>query len=148
MTRYVPAAPLRPQSFVPSTIATGAAAASPGAPEPLALGDRGAQRDWGWAPEYVDAMWRMLQQPEPGDYIVATGKTHSLAEFIERAFAEVDLDWRDHVVQDPALMRPSDIAAGQADPSRAERVLGWKATYRFEDVVREMVRAEMEGRAA
>jgi GDPmannose 4,6-dehydratase len=87
-------------------------------------------------------MWRMLQQPTPTDYVIATGETHGLDEFVEKAFSEVGLDWREHVEIDAKLIRPADIAAGRADPSRAERELGWKATLRFADVVREMVRAE------
>ena len=135
--------PLRPERFVTRKIVAAAARIARGSGEKLRLGNLRVRRDWGWAPEYVDAMWRMLQRPDAADYIIATGESHGLDEFVSLAFAEVGLDWQDHVESDPGLMRPADIEAGLADPSRAERELGWRATYRFADVVRELVRAEM-----
>ena len=134
--------PLRPERFVTRKIVAAAVRIANGSSEKLRLGNTAVRRDWGWAPEYVDAMWRMLQQATPADYVIATGETHGLDEFVERAFAEVGLDWRDHVEVDAALVRPADVPVGRADPSRAERELGWRATRRFADVVREMVRAE------
>lgn len=137
--------PLRPERFVTRKIVAAAARIAQGSKEKLRLGNVQVRRDWGWAPEYVDAMWRMLQRETPADYIVATGETHGLDEFVERAFAEAGLDWREHVTMDQSLVRPADIAAGLADPSKAEHELGWRATYRFNDVIREMVRAELTG---
>jgi GDPmannose 4,6-dehydratase len=100
------------------------------------------ERDWGWAPEYVDAMWRMLQQPAARDYVIATGEPNKLSDFVESAFREVGLDWKDHVELDPTFLRPTDISRGFGDPSRAASELGWKAQYHMKDVVRMMVEGE------
>jgi GDPmannose 4,6-dehydratase len=137
--------PLRPRRFVTRKIVAGACAIAAGDPSVLELGNLDVQRDWGWAPEYVDAMWRMLQQDAPDDYVVATGETHSLRAFVAEAFACVGLDWHDHVRQDPALFRRTDIAVSRADPSKARARLGWSATVRMPDVVRRMVEAERDG---
>ena len=102
------------------------------------LGNLDIHRDWGWAPEYVDAMWRMLQQPEPTDLVVATGRTVSLKYFVERAFAFHRLNWLDHVVQDDSLLRPSDIHYGAGDPSLAAQSIGWRASVDVEGVIRAM----------
>ena len=101
------------------------------------------KRDWGWAPEYVEAMWRMLQQDRPDDYVIATGETRSLEEFVAAAFRRVGLDAGEHVVLDPSLKRPTDIEGNFADPGKAERVLGWKASARMDQVVHRMIEAEM-----
>jgi GDPmannose 4,6-dehydratase len=107
--------------------------------EPLHLGNISIARDWGWAPEYVNAMWLMLQQPHAEDYIIATGKTHSLEEFIDAAFSCLGLDWREHVDSDPALFRPSEIMVSLANPAKAFLELGWKANKGMVDVVKLMV---------
>jgi GDPmannose 4,6-dehydratase len=134
--------PLRPERFVTRKIAAAAARIAAGSGERLKLGNLDVQRDWGWAPEYVDAMWRMLQQGRPDDFVVATGETRSLREFVGEAFTAVGLDWREHVDVDPALFRPTDISAGRADPGKAARVLAWKATATMAETVRRMVAAE------
>src|SRR5690606_27279137 len=99
--------PLRPNRFVTRKIVAAAVRIAGGSGERLQLGDLSIERDWGWAPEYVDAMWRMLQQPQPDDYVIATGRAHALHEFVAMAFAAVDLEWRAHVDFDPSLRRPS-----------------------------------------
>ena len=134
--------PLRPQRFVTRKIVCVAKRIADGAHEKLYLGNIDIFRDWGWAPEYVDAMWRMLQQDEPEDYIIATGQTYSLREFVEEAFGILGLDWKDHVEVKSELFRPTDIQAIRANPAKAQRKLGWKAKYAMRDVVRMMLEAE------
>lgn len=134
--------PLRPKRFVTRKIVSTACAIAAGSHERLRLGDTSIERDWGWAPDYVEAMWRMLQQPEPRSYVIATGKSHTLEELVTQAFACVGLDWRDHVETDPAFFRPSDITFSRADPSLAAAELGWSARYAMPDVIRMMVEAE------
>lgn len=136
--------PLRPARFVTRKIVTAAARIARGASEKLRLGDIAISRDWGWAPEYVTAMWRMLQAPSPRDYVIATGETHTLEEFLDRAFAIAGLRWQDHVARDPSLNRPSELAQGRADPSLARSALGWEAGVRMSEVVRLMMEAEMK----
>ncbi len=114
-----------------------------GSNEKLHLGNVSVQRDWGWAPEYVKAMFLMLQQDEPDDYIIATGETYSLQDFVLEAFTSVGLDWQDHVEIDQSLYRPTDISVGRANPIKAEQKLGWKANYKMPDVVRMMVKERM-----
>ena len=114
--------------------------------EKLQLGNLEIHRDWGWAPDYVNAMWLMLQTDEPQDLVIATGRTVSLAYFVERAFAHFDLDWRDHVRSDPSLLRPSDIAFGAGDPALAATQLGWKASHDVDDVIRLMCSASVDRR--
>ena len=134
--------PLRPERFVTQKIVAGACRiADAGGQGQLRLGNLGVERDWGWAPEYVDAMWRMLQQPAAEDYVIATGETRPLQDFVARAFACVGLDWQEHVVSDKALLRPTDLQKGWADPGKAARQLGWTATHKLDDVVRLMVEA-------
>ncbi len=96
------------------------------------------QRDWGWAPEYVEAMWLMLQQDKPDDYIIGTGETHSLQEFVAEAFNCVGLDWRKYVIVDERLFCPTDIMVGKSNPKKAKEVLGWQTKYKMKDVVRKM----------
>ena len=139
--------PLRPERYVTRKIAMGAARIARGSPDKLYLGNIGIRRDWGWAPDYVEAMWSMLQQPAPDDFVIATGETHSLEQFVALAFAEVGLDWKAHVVSDPALLRPSDLETGRGNPAKATQVLGWKARHRLKDVVSMMVAAEMQGKS-
>jgi GDPmannose 4,6-dehydratase len=134
--------PLRPERFVTRKIVAAACRIAEGSAEKLNLGNVSIQRDWGWAPEYVEAMWLMLQQDRPADYVIATGESHSLEEFVETAFSCVGLDWRNFVVLDPALLRPADITLGRANPSSARERLGWRPRYRMCDVVRMMVEAE------
>jgi len=131
--------PLRPERFVTRKIVSTACRIVAGSKEKLSLGNMNIKRDWGWAPEYVEAMWRMLQQPEPEDYVIATGETWSLQEFVEIAFSYCGLNWREHVVQDPQLYRPSDLTEGQANPLKAWEKLKWRAKYKMADVVKKMV---------
>ncbi|HEX9242997.1 MAG TPA: GDP-mannose 4,6-dehydratase [Anaeromyxobacter sp.] len=136
--------PLRPERFVTRKIVAAACRIAAGSGERLRLGNTKVKRDWGWAPEYVEAMWRMLQQERPDDYVIATGRTHALEEFVGAAFAAVGLDARDHVDVDPALYRPADIEGNYANPEKAARVLGWRATLGMADAVNCMVAAERE----
>jgi GDPmannose 4,6-dehydratase len=136
--------PLRPERFVTQKIVHGACRIAAGTQKMLQLGNLSVQRDWGWAPEYVDAMWRMLQQPKPDDYVIATGETNRLEDFVEEAFRLVGLDWRKYVQTDPSLLRPTDLAVGRANPAKALQKLGWQATFKMRDVVREMVAAAQE----
>lgn len=133
--------PLRPSRFVTQKIVNHAVAIANGHGPKLQLGRLDIVRDWGWAPEYVDAMWRMLQQPSPGDYVIATGIATSLEEFVHDTFAYVGLDWREHVVCDERLFRPSDIAWSQGDASLAKVRLGWEARTTMPEIVRLMVDA-------
>lgn len=134
--------PLRPARFVTRKIISAACRIATGSSEKLRLGNLDIERDWGWAPEYVEAMWQMLQQSEPSDFVIATGQSNKLSDFIEKAFSCVGLEWRDHVEIDPALFRPADLMVGRADPGRAERVLGWRAGKLMPDVVRLMMDVE------
>jgi len=133
--------PLRPERFVTSKIIAAACRIASGSSETLTLGNIEVERDWGWAPEYIDAMWRMLQKDEPEDFVIATGETHSLKEFVTAAFEAVGLNWQDHVSIDPSLYRPSDIMTISANPAKAGVKLDWVAQSRMEDVVREMINA-------
>jgi GDPmannose 4,6-dehydratase len=134
--------PLRQGRFVTRKIVTAACRIAAGSDEKLELGRLDIVRDWGWAPEYVDAMWRILQNDRPDDFVVATGEANPLEAFIQTAFESVDLDWRRHVTTSRALFRPSDLAWSQGDPARAEQELGWAAQTRMRDVVARMVEAE------
>lgn len=135
--------PLRPRRFVTRKVVEAAARIVAGRHERLRLGNIAIQRDWGWAPEYVEAMWRMLQRDTADDYVIATGETRRLEDFVAAAFRCVGLDWRDHVDVDPSLLRPTDIAVGRANPDKARVELGWEARHRMDDVVRMMVEAEV-----
>jgi GDPmannose 4,6-dehydratase len=110
----------------------------------LRLGNLDAQRDWGFAGDYVDAMWRMLQQPEPRDYVIGTGVTHSVRELVELAFSHVGLDWTKFVRTDPRFIRPAEVDLLMADPSRARRELGWEPKVSFQELVAMMVDADLE----
>jgi GDPmannose 4,6-dehydratase len=138
--------PLRPERFVTQKIVRAACRIAAGNAEQLNLGNLDIQRDWGWAPEYVDAMWRMLQQSVPQDIVIATGHTRPLQDFVAEVFNAVNLDWRDHVKTDPTLMRPTDIRVGRANPALAVTQLGWVAQKNMNDVVRAMVTAEQHRR--
>jgi len=102
------------------------------------------QRDWGTAPEYVEAMYLMLQQSEPDDYVIATGESHALKEFVGQAFATLGLDWEKHTVIDTSLYSPTEIALGKGNPAKAKEKLGWQATYKMHDVVKMMVEAKQD----
>jgi GDPmannose 4,6-dehydratase len=134
--------PLRPERFVTQKIIKAACRIAAGSQERLHLGNLDIHRDWGWAPEYVDAMSRMLAQDTPQDFVIATGETHALEAFVAQAFAALGLDWHDHVTSDPTLMRPTDMRISRANPARAAEHLGWQADKRMQDVVRAMVAAE------
>jgi GDPmannose 4,6-dehydratase len=136
--------PLRPERFVTRKIVSAACRIGAGSREKLKLGNVKVKRDWGWAPEYVEAMRMMLQRDRPDDYVIATGETRSLEDFVAAAFAAVGLDWREHVTTDPALFRPTDIEGNYANPGKAARELGWRAGVRMEEAVRRMVAAEKE----
>lgn len=133
---------LRPERFVTRKIIATACRIAKGSMETLRLGNMDIERDWGWAPEYVDAMWRMLQQDQPDDYIVATGQTSSLSEFVATAFNALDLDVEKHVISDPALYRPTDIMTVKVNPSKAKAILGWEAQTLMPEVVNKMILSE------
>jgi GDPmannose 4,6-dehydratase len=136
--------PRRPTDFLPSKVAHGVAAVAAGRARELVLGDLAPERDWGYAPDYVRAMFLMLQQDEPGDYVVATGELHSVEDLVRLAFDHVGLDWRDHVVTDPALVRgASELHRLVGDPTRARERLGWTPTVTFDTLVRLLVDAAM-----
>ena len=136
--------PLRPVRFVTRKIVEGAVRiARQGGT--LSLGNLDIQRDWGWAPEYVECFWRMLQADTPTDYVVASGETNRLSDFVAEAFSAVGLDWREHVISSPELIRPSEISASRLSPAKAARELGWCATYRMRDVVRLLIENEKTG---
>ena len=134
--------PLRPDRFVTQKIIAAAHRISQGSPEKLYLGNLHIQRDWGWAPEYVEAMFCMLQQDIPDDYVIATGQACSLEAFVATAFAEVGLAWTDHVVIDESLFRPTDIAYSCGNPAKAKHRLGWEPQYTVRDIVRAMQQAK------
>jgi GDPmannose 4,6-dehydratase len=136
--------PRRPQRFVTRKIAWHAAAIKLGRERELRLGDLTPVRDWGFAGDYVEAIWRMLQRDEPGDFVVATGAGHSIADFARTAFAHVGLDWREHVVSDDAFRRPADSAQQVGDASKAARELGWTPRIDFDALVAMMVDADLE----
>jgi len=136
--------PRRGETFVTRKITRAAARIASGIPETLYLGNLDARRDWGHAADYVEAMWLMLQEDEPDDYVIATGETHSVREFCERAFAHVGLDYRDHVEIDPRYYRPAEVDLLQGDASKARRQLGWVPSVTFEGLVAGMMDAELQ----
>ena len=136
--------PRRGLEFVTRKVTHGAAAIKLGLEDKLMLGNLDARRDWGYAPEYVDAMWRMMQQPEPGDFVIGTGVDHSVHDLVEIAFGHAGLDPDEHVRTDPALERPAEVERLVADYSKAERELGWSPTTSFVDLVKLMVDADLE----
>jgi GDPmannose 4,6-dehydratase len=140
--------PLRPARFVTRKIVSAACRIAAGSTERLQLGNIEIQRDWGWAPEYVEAMWLMLQQRHPDDYVVATGRTDPLREFVKEAFQAVGLDWGSHVTIDRSLYRPSDISVNRASAAKAAESLQWKARMRMPEIVRAMVKAELDSKSA
>jgi GDPmannose 4,6-dehydratase len=136
--------PRRGLEFVTRKVTHGVARIVRGKSRELMLGNLDARRDWGFAGDYVDAMWRMLQQPQPEDYVIGTGETHSVRELCEVAFGHAGLDWRKHVKVDPKLVRPAEVDVLQADPSKARRRLGWKPKVGFSELVRMMVDKDLE----
>ncbi len=136
--------PRRGLEFVTRKVTYGVAKIKLGLANELRLGNLDARRDWGFAGDYVKAMWLMLQQPEPDDYVVGTGETHSVRELCELAFSYVGLDWKKYVVQDPALFRPADVDLLVADATKARTKLGWKPTVTFEELIKMMVDADLE----
>ncbi len=135
--------PRRGETFVTRKITRAVAAIKHGLQKELFLGNLQAQRDWGFAPEYVEAMWLMLQQDRPGDYVIATGETHTVQEFLEHAFAHVQLDWKDYIRHDERYERPAEVDLLVGDSSKASRLLGWEPKVRFQDLVRLMVDADV-----
>ena len=138
---------MRPEHFVTKKIVTSAKRIAAGSPEKLVLGRLDIMRDWGWAPEYVEAMWMLLQQNRPEDFVVATGVTTTLEEFVSATFDYVGLDWRQHVVQDAKLYRPSDVQFSFADPSKIERTMGWKAKTSMPNLVHKLMASDIENHA-
>ncbi len=134
--------PLRPERFVTRKIIKSACRIHAGSKEKLKLGNISVQRDWGWAPEYIEAMWLMLQADVAEDFVIATGKTASLQDFIEAVFLSLNLNWQEHVEHNPALIRPTDIEVSLANPVKAKAKLGWQAKYFMPDVARMMVESE------
>jgi GDPmannose 4,6-dehydratase len=135
--------PRRGYEFVTRKITSHVARIKLGLADKLALGNLEAKRDWGHARDYVRAMWLMLQQHQPDDYVIATGWTWSVQEFVEAAFGCVDLDWHDHVVVDPRYFRPAEVHLLLGDPSKAARCIGWEPTCGFHELVEEMVQADL-----
>jgi GDPmannose 4,6-dehydratase len=133
--------PLRPERFVTQKIVAAACRIAAGSSEKLYLGDISVQRDWGYAPEYIQAMYLMLQQEQPDDYVIATGETHSLEGFVAEAFACVGLNWQEWVESDRSLYRPTDIAVSGGNPTKAKEKLGWQARSKMREVVQQMVAA-------
>lgn len=139
--------PLRTEAYVTGKVIAAAGAIARGSQEKLHLGAMDVCRDWGWAPEYVEAMWLMLQQPQPEDFIIATGETNSLRDFVDTAFACIGRRSADWVVQDAALLRPTDTDYSAADPSAIADTLGWRAQSRMKQVIEQMLAADAEAHA-
>ncbi len=136
--------PLRPVRFVTRKIVSTACRIFAGSSEKLTLGNLAICRDWGWAPDYVEAMWLMLQQDQADDFVVATGETSSLEDFTSSVFECVGLNWRDHTTVDQSLFRPTDLSMSRANPAKAREILGWQAKYTMRELVPMMVHAELE----
>src|SRR5437870_8291199 len=136
--------PRRGETFVSRKVSRGVAAIVSKRAEKLFLGNLDAQRDWGYAPEYVECMWKMLQADSADDYVIGTGERHTVRELVETAFAYVDLDWKKHVEMDPRYLRPSEVDGLEADASKARRNLGWSPRVRFTDLVKIMVDCDLE----
>src|SRR3990172_4375685 len=137
--------PRRGENFVTRKITMGIAAIKKGKAKELRLGNLDAKRDWGFAKDYVEAMWLMLQREQPDDFVVATGETHSVREFLEEAFSYLGLHWQDYVVVDPKYFRPAEVDFLLGDPTKAKQVLGWQPKVGFRELVRIMVDADLDG---
>lgn len=131
--------PLRPERFVTQKIITTAARIASGSNEILELGRLDISRDWGWAPEYIEAMWLMLQQEQVEDFVIATGQTNSLEAFVNEAFSQHGLNWKTHVKQNPEFIRPTDLLISVGDASKAREKLGWQPHFKMKDVVAKMI---------
>jgi GDPmannose 4,6-dehydratase len=136
--------PRRGKEFVSRKVTDGVARIAHGLATELRLGNLEARRDWGFAGDYVEAMWLMLQQDTPDDYVIATGETHSVRDLVEIAFGAADLDWKQHVIVDPKLLRPAEVELLQGDSTKARTHLGWKPKVSFQDLIQMMVRADLE----
>jgi GDPmannose 4,6-dehydratase len=136
--------PRRGESFVTRKITIGIAGIMVGKKKKIYLGNLDAKRDWGYAPEYVEAMLLMLQQDKPDDYVIGTGKTHSVKDFLEGAFSYLNLDWEEYVEIDPKYFRPTEVEALKADSSKAKKILNWTPRITFEDLIKIMVDADLE----
>jgi len=136
--------PRRGETFVTRKITRALARIQAGLQDKLYLGNLDALRDWGYAPDYTDAMWRMVQHDEPGDYVVATGEMHSVRDFLNAAGSHLDLDWEAHVEIDPRYYRPAEVDALCGDPTKAREVLGWEPTVTFDELVKIMVDADVK----
>ncbi|WP_159783799.1 GDP-mannose 4,6-dehydratase [Sodalinema gerasimenkoae] len=136
--------PLRPERFVTQKIVASACRIAQGSHDPLYLGNTSIQRDWGWAPEYIQAMYLMLQQDVADDYVIATGQTYSLQGFVEAVFAHLGLNWQDYVTTDESLYRPTDIAVSRGNPTKAKQQMNWQADYDMPEVARLMVEARLQ----
>ena len=134
--------PLRPSRFVTRKIVSTAVRIAKGSKERLQLGNLEVHRDWGWAPEYVEAMWHILQHDKPEDFVIATGRMHSLSQFVDRVFAVLGLDPKQYVDTDNSLLRPLDIAQSVGNPEKARRLLGWSARVTFDELVQKLVQGE------
>ena len=139
--------PLRPNKFVSKKIIQSLCRIVEGQQSKLLLGNVNIMRDWGWAPEYVVAMWQMLQQDKPEDFVIATGRSYTLENFLDRAFAHFNLQWQDYVEFDNALLRPSDIEKSVADPTKARNILGWNAEYAMPEIINMLIEDELEKRS-
>ena len=140
--------PLRPARFVTQKIIRGAVDIAEGKARQLELGNLEIRRDWGWAPDYVEAMWRMLQLDEAEDFVIATGKSHSLRDFVQYTFNALGLDWAKYVVVQPQLFRPLEIAANVGDPGKAQRKLGWVGNTKLPTIITRMIESESARRRA
>lgn len=136
--------PLRPENYVTQKIIKAAYRIANGSSEKLSMGNIKISRDWGYAPDYVEAMWTMLQLKSPEDFVIATGRTISLEYFISQAFLYFDLDWTDHVSIDERFFRVSEIMVGAADPEKASRLLGWSASCQVENLIKYMIKSELD----
>jgi GDPmannose 4,6-dehydratase len=136
--------PLRPERFVTQKIISTAVRISKGSNEKLILGNLNIRRDWGWAPEYVEAMWLMLQQSQPEDFIIATGESNSLKDFVFMVFSYFNLNWTKYTEINIDLMRPSDLLDSIGNPIKAKQKLGWEAKMKMNDVIREMIKSKLE----
>ncbi|MBI2033520.1 MAG: GDP-mannose 4,6-dehydratase [Candidatus Liptonbacteria bacterium] len=141
---HVHNSPRRGETFVTRKVTRGIARIKAGLDKKIYLGNLEAKRDWGYAPEYVEAMWLMLQQPEADDYVLGTGESHSVKEFVEAAFTHAGLDWREYVQNDPRYYRPIEVEILVADPRKAKEKLGWEAKTKFHELVKIMVDADLE----
>lgn len=139
---------LRPERFVTRKIVAAACRIAAGSREKLRLGNLAVSRDWGWAPEYVEAMYAMLQKTNPEDFVIATGELHSLQEFVETTFSELKLDWEEHVEIDQSLFRPTDLEGGCGNAYKAHSLLGWKPKYLFRALIKQLIKKEKEHSAS